>query len=81
MQVKNKKGEIEGMGYDAAQAAVTAGTHTFVNVEEKDGKLVPKAEKAKEPHPPEPDSIDTAAAAAPDAVREVHDAPATKKSR
>lgn len=44
MQVKNKKGEIETMRYGPAMAAVEAGTHEIVNLDEN-GK--PKAEKAK----------------------------------
>ncbi|SMC43005.1 hypothetical protein SAMN06297251_102131 [Fulvimarina manganoxydans] len=44
MQVKNSKGEVETMRYGPAMAAVEAGTHTIVNLDE-DGK--PKAEKSK----------------------------------
>lgn len=45
MLVKNSKsGDIESMHYGPAMAAVEAGTHVIVNVDE-DGK--PKAEKAK----------------------------------
>lgn len=45
MLVKNaKSGEVETMRYGPAMAAVDAGTHTIVNVDEK-GK--PKAEKVK----------------------------------
>ena len=44
MLVKNEKGAIETMRYRTAMAAVEAGTHTIVNVDDK-GK--PKPEKAK----------------------------------
>ena len=45
MLVKSKAtGEVESMRHGPATDAVTAGTHSFVNVDEK-GK--PKAEKAK----------------------------------
>ena len=34
MLVKNKKGEVEMLRYGAAMDAVSAGTHTLVNVKE-----------------------------------------------
>lgn len=78
MLVKNKKGEIEGMSYDEATAAVTAKTHSFVNVEEKDGEFVPKADTAKEPHPPQPDPLVAGELSAGAPVREVSDVSARK---
>jgi hypothetical protein len=52
MQVKNvKTGEVETLRHGPAVDAVTAGTHEFVNVDEK-GK--PKEEKAKAKKPSEP---------------------------
>lgn len=45
MQVRNKStGDIETLRYGPAMAAVEAGTHEFVNVDDK-GK--PKSEKVK----------------------------------
>ncbi|WP_430254266.1 hypothetical protein [Neorhizobium sp. DAR64872/K0K18] len=52
MQVKNvKTGEVETLRHGPAVDAATAGTHEFVNVDEK-GK--PKEEKAKAKKPSEP---------------------------
>lgn len=49
MQVKNKEsGEIEGLPYDEAMAAVKAGTHFLVNVD-ADGKPKPVKEKQSKP--------------------------------
>ena len=49
MLVKNEKtGETEAMRYGPATAAVAAGTHSFVNVDEE-GELKAEKKKAKKP--------------------------------
>lgn len=47
MFVKNKSGDIETMRYGPAMAAVEAGTHTLVNLNEKGEPKVEKSSSKK----------------------------------
>jgi hypothetical protein len=78
MLVKNKKsGEVEAMRHGPATDAVTAGTHTFANVETNDkGEQVLKADNAKKLA-----AADLAEVAAAPAVRDVPNAPATPAAK